>query len=387
MTEHIIKGLYIHVPFCVSKCAYCAFYSEPNISDSVKVQYTTRLIKDIKKSAINIDKDDNVRFGLQTLYFGGGTPSTLSLSELRSVIDSIEKTYNIQIDELIERTIEINPGTVDREYLKGLKELGFNRISIGIQTLQDHHLKTLGRIHTSRQAIEALELLKEVGFENVSVDLMFGLPNQTLDDIRESIDTILSFDNVKHISAYSLIIEENTPLKDHIENRKLILPSEEDEREMQYFINDYLRLKGFKHYEISNYALSGYEAVHNSLYWTLDDYIGLGPGASSFINNTRIDDHSNIWDYINGTDESVDTFLCDQEILKEDFIILGLRRLEGIDPEVYKSHFSSDLIEDYGQTINDLIDRGLLENVDERIRLTAKGLDLANQVFIEFVKI
>lgn len=373
------KGIYIHIPFCFSKCIYCSFYSLANLSSRTKKEYITELIKEIKEKDISGSLNE-----IHTLYIGGGTPSLVEIEDLKAILNAIEEKFNIKVSDLGEVTIEVNPNSTSKEKLKAYRDLGFNRLSIGIQTLNDKLLGILGRAHNKDEALEILKAAEAVGFDNVSVDIIFGLPTQTLEDIANTLETVLEYDLVKHISAYSLIVEEGTPLEEKVNNNTLVLPEENLEREMQYLINDILEKNGFNHYEISNYAKPGYEAKHNSYYWTLDGYYGFGAGASSFINNTRETNIEDIYKYIE--EEKIDfRHILGEEEQKGDFMFLGLRRLEGISDAEYRDLFNTSFYDDYEKELTELKKKGLIEEKNSKIKLTSLGLDLANLVFLEFV--
>ena len=359
-------ALYIHIPFCVSKCKYCDFLSFPNME--CRQEYIDSLVREIKAF-----ETDNV---VKSVFIGGGTPSVIESSLIGQIFTALEK---FTFDKNCEITIEANPGTLTEEKLKDYKSFGINRISIGLQAWQNHHLKKLGRIHTVEEFLHSYTMARKAGFDNINVDLMFDLPDQTFEEWKESLENVCALEP-QHISAYSLIIEEGTPFYD----MDLNLPNEIQDREMYHFAQDFLKEKGFHQYEISNFAKEEKESVHNNVYWIRGDYKGFGLGASSLVNNHRLKNTENMNDYIAGT-----YVVEDEELTKEDtyseFMFLGLRRNEGINVKSFKKLYGDDIYDIYGEAINTHISDGLLEKCGDNIRLTRKGLDLANTVFVDFV--
>lgn len=372
------KGIYIHIPFCISKCSYCSFYSLEHLNENIQKKYIIQLNNEIKRS------QKSSRDNIQTLYFGGGTPSILKPELISSTLKTIEESFNIPIHNLQETTIEVNPGTVDINKLNEYKKMGFNRLSIGIQTLNNELLRRINRIHTEKQAIRTIEDAIKAGFNNISVDLMFGLPGQTLKDIEDTINK-LDYDEVKHVSAYSLSIEPGTPFEEELNSGKITLPEETVEREMQYFINKALYNRGFNHYEISNYAKDGFEARHNTLYWNMDGYYGFGAGASGFINNQRVENSTNLNHYLEDFTKDKNIHNVSIKEAKGDFMFLGLRQLKGISDKDYRKLFNSSFFTDYKEEIKCLQKNNLIKQSGDTLYLTDLGMDLANQVFLEFV--
>lgn len=373
-----VRGVYIHVPFCRQKCRYCAFYSVPAAPD-VKEAYTERLCREIAACA-RAPED------LRTLYVGGGTPSELSADQLARIVRCVEQTFERPLHTLEERTIEINPFSASTEKLEAYRALGFNRLSVGVQSLSAGLLKTLGRPHSAADALRTIEAACRAGFENISVDIMFGLPGQRAGDVRDTLEALLAFPQVRHLSAYALSVEPDTPFERLIKTGALVLPDEDSERDMQRLVNTVLAGRGFEHYEISNYALPGYQAVHNTLYWTLDGYYGFGSGASGFAGGKRYTVKEDLKEYL--TSPAVvraQEHTVDAHEARGDFMFLGLRRLEGVCARDYRALFGTSFFEDYAQEIAELTARGLLMREGERVRLTAAGTDFANQVFMAFV--
>ena len=341
------KGLYIHIPFCVRKCPYCDFYS---VTDKeLQTAYVDTVIEEIRKT------DD-----IDTVFIGGGTPTSIGC-ELVRLCEAVPKAN--------EFTVEANPGTVDLPLLKALHDVGVNRLSFGVQSFNDKELRALGRIHTAAQAEEAFYMAREAGFDNISLDLMLSTPFQTAESVRNSLNKIREL-YPEHVSAYSLIIEEGTPFYD----AELALPGEDEEREIYYITRDFLEGMGLRQYEISNFALPGRECRHNIKYWTLEPYIGIGAAAHSYNDGFRYCNSPDIKAYVDGTGRCIEReFISDEERLREKFW-LGLRMTGGVP---YSGEFPDK--------VEKLIKQGLLEQANGNIRLTKRGIDLANTVFMEFV--
>ncbi|KXZ40092.1 oxygen-independent coproporphyrinogen-3 oxidase [Alkalithermobacter thermoalcaliphilus JW-YL-7 = DSM 7308] len=371
-------GLYIHIPFCIRKCNYCDFVSY-EITSEKREKFIKNIIKEMKLYS-DIDKV------ISSIFIGGGTPTILNEIELEYILSSIGKYFKIKKDAEI--TIESNPGTLSKEKLKVLYSLGVNRLSIGLQAYQDKHLRLLGRIHTFKEFEENFQNAVEAGFENINVDLMFSLPDQTINEWVETLQKVVSL-NPKHISAYSLIIEEGTKLYDIYESNKINIDENLD-RKMYYFAKKYLKENGYKQYEISNFAKDGYECKHNIIYWKTKEYIGLGPSAHSYLNGIRFSNFACLDRYCKELEKGNKPIqekikLTEKEKLEET-IFMGLRMNEGIDMEKINKKFGIDFIKIYGETINKLIEKGYIKLNNNNISLTDKGIDLSNKVFIEFLQ-
>ncbi len=342
------SGLYIHIPFCVRKCPYCDFYS---VTDRAGAgNYIDAVLGELK----------NYNEKFDTIFIGGGTPTSIG-KELVRLCEALPDAE--------EFTVEANPGTVDTELLKALKSAGVNRLSFGVQSFNDNELRALGRIHTAVQAEEAVSMARTAGFDNISVDLMLSTPFQTAKSVKKNLEKVREL-GLDHVSAYSLIIEEGTPFY----GAELPLPSEDEEREIYWLTHDFLEDMGLKQYEISNFARPGRECRHNIKYWTLEPYIGLGAAAHSYHGGRRCGNAPDIAAYVRGGGRNVGSEVVDEnERLRERFW-LGLRMTGGI---AYNGEFPDE--------VGKLVKKGLLERADGRIRLTKKGIDLANLVFMEFV--
>lgn len=341
-------GIYIHIPFCIKKCNYCSFAS---FEGSLKYEdeYTKKVIEEI----YSFEGE-----AVDTVYFGGGTPSLLKEENLIKMLNAVRDNFDLQKGSEI--TFELNPKTADIKKLSALKRAGFNRISMGFQSFCDSELEILGRVHTAADSKKAFFDAREAGFENISADIMFAIPNQSMKSLEKTLDEMLSL-SPEHFSAYSLSVDEGTPFY-HMD---LNLPDEDTEREMYYFICDALKAAGYEHYEISNFAKEGYVSRHNSKYWLGDDYIGFGMGAHSYYKNWRYSNEGGILDYSKGKME----FINEAE-KKREYYMLRLRMMAGIEKED-------------NPKIYELIKKGLLKEEGGRISLTKRGIDVSNYVFAE----
>lgn len=372
-------SLYIHIPFCAQKCLYCDFPSFAR-KDHLRKAYIEALNKEIISLR---EKYNNLE--INTIFIGGGTPSVLEDDELECLLKEVAK-LNMAKD--IEYSMECNPGNLTEEKLEVMKNYGVNRISMGLQAKQDNLLKGLGRIHNYKTFKENFLLAKKVGFNNINVDLMFGLPNQRLNEWEETLREIISLEPA-HISAYSLIIEEGTAFYNLYENDKLKLPTEEEERKMYHLAKKILEENGFNQYEISNYAKEGKECRHNLAYWNMDNWIGVGSAAASYINGKRIKNISSVEEYINSINEKGEAV---EEIINnskndnmEEFMFMGLRKINGIDENEFKKRFSMNINDVYGEILNKYIDEGLLIRDSGRIFLSEKGIEISNIIMADFL--
>ncbi|NGT02388.1 radical SAM family heme chaperone HemW [Clostridium perfringens] len=372
-------SLYIHIPFCAQKCLYCDFPSFAR-KDHLRKAYIEALNKEIISLR---EKHNNLE--INTIFIGGGTPSVLEADELERLLKEVAK-LNMAKD--IEYSMECNPGNLTEEKLEVMKKYGVNRISMGLQAKQDNLLKGLGRIHNYKTFKENFLLAKKVGFNNINVDLMFGLPNQRLNEWEETLREIISLEPA-HISAYSLIIEEGTAFYNLYENDKLKLPTEEEERKMYHLAKKILEENGFNQYEISNYAKEGKECRHNLAYWNMDNWIGVGSAAASYINGKRIKNISSVEEYINSINEKGEAV---EEIINnskndnmEEFMFMGLRKINGIDENEFKNRFSMNINDVYGEILNKYIDEGLLIRESGRIFLSEKGIEISNVIMADFL--
>lgn len=356
-------SLYIHIPFCKSKCKYCDFLSFPK-SEYVNA-YKEALLKEINA----FDCNDTVK----SIFIGGGTPSLIDSSIIAEIMESLGKFH---ITKNAEITIEANPGTLTDNKLKTYRENGINRISMGLQTWQDSLLKTLGRIHTREEFLKNYYLTSKY-FDNINIDLMFSLPDQTFEMWLETLENVTAL-KPKHISAYSLIIEEGTPFYE----MDLNLPDEETDRKMYHSAIKYLADKGYRQYEISNFAHPGYESIHNTVYWQRGNYKGFGLGAASLIDNVRYKNTEDINDYIRGITITEEEVLTKEDAMAE-FMFLGLRMKEGISLSRFSDEFGIDPLKKYKSVINKY--SGYIIINGDRLYLTTEGLDISNMIFTDML--
>lgn len=371
-------GIYVHIPFCKKKCDYCDFISYCGKDDLIE-----KYVDSVKKEIENV----KIKSEITTIYIGGGTPSYI---DSKFIVQILEKIKEKNVAQDAEITIEVNPGTVTQEKLQDYIDCGINRISIGLQTTNDELLKQIGRIHNYEQFLESYKMAKKVGFKNINVDLMLGLPNQRIIDLKESLENVLKL-APKHISVYSLIVEDGTPIANKIENGKLKLPDDDLERNMYWYVKNTLELNGYKHYEISNFAKKGYESKHNMNCWNQMEYVGIGAAAHSYRDITRYSNTEDIKEYIKNVQKGeFEKNRIIHEIQKEDdskkeFMLLGLRKIDGIKISEFKNKFGDNPIYLYRNELKKLSDEKLIIIQDDNIRLSNKGIDLANLVWEEFV--
>ena len=382
-------GIYIHIPFCKQKCYYCDFVSFSN-----KEGYIEKYVETVKRE---IDNYDLSNYNITTIYIGGGTPSRIPSEKIQEILEIIKQEISANQTkwEDIEITIELNPGTVDEEKIKKYKEIGINRLSIGLQSTNNKLLKEIGRIHTFEDFKDTYNTVKKVGFKNINVDLMIGLPNQTISDVKDSLNEIIKL-NPTHVSVYSLIVEENTKMEKLINNKELQLPDEELERQMYWYVKNTLELNGYNHYEISNFAKKGKESKHNLNCWEQKEYIGLGLAAYSYLNGIRygntsdIEKYINVQDFLNSSElEESGIRVVDEvqslEDKRKEYMLLGLRKIEGVSIQKFKEKFVENPIFLFRKELEKLVNEKLITIDGDCIRLTNKGLDLANIVWEEFV--
>lgn len=374
-------GIYVHVPFCIQKCYYCDFISYANKETKIETY-----IQAVKKE---IQEEGKQKEGkVTTIYLGGGTPSLLKSSYIQEVIETIRKHYKVV--ETAEITIEVNPGTVKAEALKEYKKLGINRLSIGLQSTNNELLKQIGRVHTYEEFLTCYQSARKAGFYNINVDLMLGLPNQTLQDVMKSVQEVIKL-KPEHISLYSLILEENTPLQAMIEKKIYSLPEEELERNMYWKTKQLLEKNKYHHYEISNFAKEGYESKHNVNCWSQKEYLGFGIAAHSYFNDKRYGNTDSIEEYIENIEQNrieknrTIWEIQNQEEKKKEYMLLGLRKIEGVSIQEFKNQFIENPLYTFHKELEKLVNEELIEVNLNQIQLTNKGLDLANLVWEEFI--
>lgn len=375
--------LYFHIPFCIKKCYYCDFLSAP-AGEETKKRYQEALLEEVlrKSSAFS-------GFQVVSIFIGGGTPSLMEPEQIARLLDAVRKHYDLAAQAEI--TIEVNPGTVTPEGLACYRAAGINRLSIGLQSAKDEELKRIGRIHNYGQFCQVYEAARAVGFANINVDVMSALPEQTLEDYLWTLEQVTGLMPApEHISAYSLIVEEGTPIYDWKEEGHLQLPSEDCERKMYEETERILNQKGYRRYEISNYAKPGFACRHNCGYWQRVDYAGFGIGAASLINNVRYSNGRDLQEYLLQPGEIV----CERQALSveeqmEETMFLGLRLTQGVLEKGFEKTFGKTLENVYGEVIEKNVKDGLLayaaEGQDKYLRLTEKGLDLSNYVMAQFL--
>ena len=382
-------GIYIHIPFCIQKCYYCDFVSFVN-----KESYIEKYVQTLKNE---LDSYDLSKYNITTIYIGGGTPSVIPSGEIKDILNKIREKIegNRTKWEDIEITIEVNPGTVDKQKLEDYICFGINRLSIGLQSANNKLLKEIGRIHTFEQFLITYNLAKEVGFKNINVDLMIGLPNQKVEDIKDTLSKVIKL-NPTHISVYSLIVEEGTRIEKLLNSNKLKLPDEDLERQMYWYVKNTLELNGYNHYEISNFSKQDKKSKHNMNCWEQKEYIGLGCAAYSYLNDIRYGNTSDIEKYIDVQDfknqeelEKNKIRIIDEvqslEDKEKEYMLLGLRKIEGVSIQRFKEKYVQNPIFLFKEELEKLVDEELLVIDGDYIRLTNKGLDLANIVWEEFV--
>ena len=401
-------GLYIHIPFCVRKCNYCAFLSF-DAETSPRKEYTDALVNEITYRGEQLGQPE-----IDSVYVGGGTPSVLDISQMRDIMHAVGKSFRVK--EGAEITIEANPATLGRKdgvmlaKLQAYRFMGFNRLSMGVQAMDNDRLHYMGRIHTAENVVRDMELIRRKGFDNVNLDLMFSIPGETTEDALSDLEGLLGLDP-EHISCYSLQIEEGTPFGDMAEAGELTEVPDEEDRRTYHEICRVLREAGYEHYEISNFAKPGFRSSHNSLYWDMSDYIGAGLGASGFMNGRRYKNISDIEAYIEAfaklpEEGSRIEIPLEEDHLNSSFdniseaVFTGLRRAEGISYEeaidAYMRCAEGPMHEDpkaafwriFAEAKEDAEDyarRGLLIIDDKGLKLTEQGIDISNQIMSLFV--
>lgn len=373
--------LYLHIPFCVSKCKYCDFLSAPSGEEQRQI-YVERLCRRIRYWS---DVIHNYGYEIVSIFVGGGTPSILTEAQITQVFEAVHKSFPIREDAEI--TLEMNPGTDVKDKLPVYRELGINRLSMGLQSADNEELKCLGRIHTYEDFRQVYQWAREAGFTNINVDLMSAIPGQTLESYEDTLRKVADLEP-EHISAYSLIIEEGTPFYErygegrHAEE----LPDEDIERQMYVRTGEILEDYGYHRYEISNYAKDGYECRHNLGYWDRKEYLGLGAGASSLMDHIRWKEPDHIGPSTGLVLEEREDFTrLRRKDEMEEFMFLGLRKINGVSEHDFYKSFRVSMDEIYKESIENLIKEGLLVREEDRIRLTDRGIDLSNYALSQFL--
>lgn len=375
-------GIYLHIPFCVKKCLYCDFISGTNSKETIE-NYINSMVNEIESTDIKQDVD--------SVFIGGGTPSSIPPEYIAKVVDCLRIKLGNRFLKDSEITIETNPKTISENALKIYHDAGINRISMGLQSCIDSELKSLGRIHTFKDFLDSYNIATRY-FDNINIDLISGIPHQTMDSFKESLKKVGDL-NPNHISVYSLIIEEGTPFYEMYGPKgkfKDSLPNEDIDREMYHFTKEYLSTLGYNRYEISNYAKENKESRHNLKYWKGNNYYGFGIAAASLVDNIRYKNTDNLKEYIDamGSPEKIRRTqeILDIEDCMSEYMILGLRLIKGVSPKEFKARFNEDMENKYGDILNKYLNMGLLHTtIDGNFALTDKGLDISNSVMEEFL--
>lgn len=366
---------YVHIPFCTQICYYCDF-SKVFIKNQPVDAYLQALITEFKSYNIKT---------LRTLYIGGGTPTSISAEQLDYLLTNLVK--DLDLSQLEEFTVEANPGDLTEDKIAVLEKSAVNRISLGVQTFNDRHLKRIGRSHNEEQIYSTIDALKRAGFDNISIDLIYALPGQTMEDVRENVAKALKLD-IPHLSLYSLILEHHTVFMNRMRRGKLNLPSEDLELQMFEYIIDAMQANGFEHYEISNFTKPGFESCHNLMYWDNMEYYGVGAGASGYLDGVRYRNRVPIQHYLKAVSEGnarlSEEHLSKEEMMEEE-LFLGLRKKSGVSVSRFEERFGVSFEQRYGQIVSDLKNRGLLVRDDSIIRMTKKGLFLGDTVAEAFI--
>ena len=365
-------GLYVHIPFCVSKCAYCDFPSFAGRERDMDA-YVDRLIAEMKEKA-------DPGFVIATLYIGGGTPSLLPPRLMERVLEALRDTFGFLPDA--ECSCECNPGTVTEAFLRVLKKGGVNRLSFGAQAYQAPLLRLLGRIHTWAQVEESVSMARAQGFSNLNLDLMLGLPSQTLADMEETLEAALSL-SPTHLSCYGLIVEEGTKMRDQVESGQWTLPSEETERDMYELCRSTLSRRGFIQYEISNFALPGFACRHNLDCWRRREYIGLGSSACGYLKDVRSRNAPSLDDYLAG--RPPEKTAVSPEDARFESVMLGLRMMEGVSEEAFYQMHGATLWDVYGEKLKNSLKNGLVIRENGYLKLTRRGMDVQNRVLVDLL--
>lgn len=389
-------SLYIHIPFCVKKCLYCDFLSF-SADETVKQEYVNAFLNELAAWEEILNNNGTKKIYFKTVFIGGGTPTCISAPEFFKIAQAVRK----YTDKDTEFTIEANPGTITDSHINVFKEAGINRVSLGLQSAKDNELRKLGRIHTFKDFCKSYEKLQKAGFENINIDIMAGIPEQTLGSYKDTLYKVVSL-NPAHISAYSLIVEPGTEFYKMQKKGTLGIADEDTDRAMYALTKEMLSMYGYNRYEISNYSKKGMECKHNIVYWTGGNYLGTGPGASSYIDGIRFTGTSSFCQYINIFKETVKPGMAKTRIQEnictsyeklsiksqmEEFMFLGLRMCDGISKDLFKTRFGISIDEVYGDVIKKFLKENLLkEDIKKgRIYLSGRGIDISNYVLSDFI--
>ncbi|MBQ5952906.1 MAG: oxygen-independent coproporphyrinogen III oxidase [Lachnospiraceae bacterium] len=376
-------SVYVHVPFCKRKCLYCDFPSAPGTPEEIAF-YFRILMQEIR----SFEALDSL-YTVSTVFFGGGTPSLVDPKYIRQVLDLLRAQYHFEEDPEI--SLEANPGTLTQESLAAYRDMGISRLSIGLQSANEDELKILGRIHSFEDFQKSYELAREAGFANINIDLMSALPRQTMEKWQRTLQIAADL-KPEHISAYSLIIEEGTPFAETWGTGvgRVYLPGEDLDREMYHYTKEFLASRGYERYEISNYALPGFESRHNMTYWTGGDYVGFGQSAASYLDGRRFQNPAEKTEYLEEAREAYGRFKSTRPLSlksrEEEYMFLGLRTHRGVSREEFKLRFGESFPGTYEKKLLDYCMQGFMEKEDDRIRLTDKGIDVSNVIMADFLQ-
>ncbi|OLO38868.1 coproporphyrinogen III oxidase [Alkalihalophilus pseudofirmus] len=374
-------AIYVHIPFCEHICHYCDF-NKVFLHGQPVDEYVSALDSEMKEVANQFLKEP-----IETIYIGGGTPTALSPQQLEKVLISLHQHFSLT-DSLKEWTVEVNPGGLTEEQLTVLHHYGVNRLSIGLQTFDPSLLEKIGRTHQPEDIYKTIDLARQKGFNNLTVDLMFGLPTQSLTSYKDTLQKAFALE-IEHFSAYSLKVEEKTVFYNLLRKGKLPLPSEDEEAIMYELLIDQMNQHGYHQYEISNFAKRGYESKHNLIYWNNEEYFGVGAGAHGYIEGVRYANIGPVQKYIQSIDATnqarLESHSLSENEKREEEMFMGLRKLEGVSQQKFKKRFGVEVMEIYREQIQRLVENQLLEIDRDRIKLTKKGVFLANEVFEQFL--
>ncbi len=369
-----MKGIYIHVPFCLKKCNYCDFCSYPDMTDHIN-EYVLRANSEMEKYK-------NEKIEADTLYFGGGTPSLLSVEQISNLLKGAKENFKIMPKSEI--TIEANPCTVNSQKANAWKNMGINRISLGAQTFSDSELKKLGRIHNSEDTKRAFWVLRDAGFDNISLDLMYAIPNQDEKSLKDTLKEFITL-SPEHISCYGLKIEEGTPFSNFLEKGEISEKSDEEYENMYHIIKDTLEINGYEQYELSNFSKDGKHSCHNVKYWTGEEYVGIGPGASSLYGGKRYTNTGDFEKYLSSFELSEDVILSKEDLMSE-FMFLSLRLTKtGASKTLFRERFGHDIWEVFPDAIKKHLGNGLLKDEGDRYILAQRAYYISNYVLCDFV--
>ena len=375
-----MAGIYIHIPFCKQRCTYCDFYTE------VAPQFIPKFI-DTLINEIALRQEYLQNEVINTIYFGGGTPSVLSVEQFSLIFNTIYSIFTVDVNAEI--TLEANPDDLTVEFIKSLRKLPFNRLSIGIQSFDDVDLKRINRRHTAKQAIEAVRNAQKVGFDNISIDLIYGLPFQTFKSWENQLDVALNLD-IQHISAYGLTYEVGTKLYKQRENKEIETVNDDTMNEMYLLLVNKTKESGFEAYEISNFARPNFRSQHNSAYWKQESYIGIGPSAHSYNISSRQWNVSSITEYVNAIEDGLPLFELEELSLNDkynDYIMVSLRTAEGVDLNFIAQNFGSEYASFCLQNSQSFIDNNLITFIDSKFSLTTDGIMISNQIIMQLMKV